>query len=663
MKSPAFYTASLAIGDLICATPTIRKISEVYNTKVIVFSHHPEIFENLPYVSESLDVKDYITLDKSTELREKYDLHYSFWRMGQKISLSDDRGIEMKHAMIDIRQYHAIDNGFMLKSSELHCDFSPRNEILDVELPEEFVVLHPFKNWPSRTWDTNNWNLLIKKLSENNIPVVVVGKDAIDNKLIDYLKKEVTGKTDERVFNELERKKSVSNSLENFGIIDLTNKTTISQVWKIINKAKCVVTMDSGILHLAGTTDTHIVQLGSSIHPEFRAPYRHGKQSYKYSYVAGGCNLFCASNMKYSLRDWEFGYNGGTPLQSVTLIDTCLEKKKTFECHPSADKVFDKILQIWTDTISETEKNEVSSSTKSEVLELRTLVQIQPVALGDNIGAMAVIEKYRKVTGKKITVTTNFANIFQKSYPELEIIQRDKDKLDFFPTEGYWQLGDNKYTESIVTTYKFDVPLLTGFAKDFGIEDVSDVTLKVDNPGKQRPIKGKYVCLGVHSTSQCKYWNFPGGWDDLCKYLRKKDITPVCVEKHESFGIEGNFNQLPSKALKKIGMPFDDVINYISHAELFIGVSSGLSWLAQSLGVPTVIISNVTSKDNEYLNDKTLRIYDESVCHGCFHKYTFNAGDWLWCPVYRNDNDRRFICSKAITPETVIEKIENFITI
>ena len=55
-----------------------------------------------------------------------------------------------------------------------------------------------------------------KKLSENNIPVVVVGKDAIDNKLIDYLKKEVTGKTDERVFNELERKKSVSNSLENF---------------------------------------------------------------------------------------------------------------------------------------------------------------------------------------------------------------------------------------------------------------------------------------------------------------------------------------------------------------------------------------------------------------------------------------------------------------
>ena len=90
----------------------------------------------------------------------------------------------------------------------------------------------------------------------------------------------------------------------------------------MINHSVCVVTMDSGILHLAGTTDAWIVQLGSSIHPEFRAPYRQGSQDYKYRYVKGTCNLHCASDMKYYLRDWEVGYDGGTPIQSVPLIDS-----------------------------------------------------------------------------------------------------------------------------------------------------------------------------------------------------------------------------------------------------------------------------------------------------------------------------------------------------
>jgi ADP-heptose:LPS heptosyltransferase len=52
------------------------------------------------------------------------------------------------------------------------------------------------------------------------------------------------------------------------------NKTSISETWHIINNAAAVITMDSGILHLAGTTETTILDLGSSIKPEFRIPYR-----------------------------------------------------------------------------------------------------------------------------------------------------------------------------------------------------------------------------------------------------------------------------------------------------------------------------------------------------------------------------------------------------
>jgi hypothetical protein len=35
----------------------------------------------------------------------------------------------------------------------------------------------------------------------------------------------------------------------------------------------------------------------------------------------------------------------------------------------------------------------------------------------------------------------------------------------------------------------------------------------------------------------------------------------------------------------------------------------------------------------------------------------------LWCPIYRNDEAKRFICTKAITPESVMEQIEKFYNI
>lgn len=654
MKDPAFYTASLAIGDCICATPTIRKISEIYNTKVVVYSHYPDIFKKLPYVKESYDVKEYITLDKSEALRDKYDLHYSFWRLGQKVKLSDDRGVEMKHAIMDIRQYHAIDSGFMLKKSELQCDFIPDSYSHDFDLPEKYICLHPFKNWKSRTWDDENWKKLLKQLVDNGISVVLIGKDSIDQNIIKYLKDEVSGQTDKRVFEELEQKKVIKNNLlSDFKIYDLTNKTTLSQAWNVINKSVCVATMDSGILHLAGTTDTHIIQLGSSIDPEYRAPYRNGSQEYKYKYVGGECKLFCASNMKYSLRDWDNGYNGGTPIQSVTLIDTCLENKKVIDCHPKVDDVFNSILSIWNSN------NNIKIENKSQEIKQHSLVEIESNAIGDNIGAMSVIEKWRTETGKKVTVLCKSPELFRASYPNLIIYKKDDVNVEFKSSEGIWLIEDKIYTEKINTTYKFKYTLLEGYAKDFGISS-EGVQLKIDAPNGERPIKGKYVCIGFHSTAQCKYWNHPGGWDDLCKMLRKKGLTPVCVERDFSFGIKGYMNEIPSRAVKRIGVPLNETMNYIQHAEMFIGLSSGLTWVAQALGIPTVIISNVTSKDHEFIDEKTLRIYNESVCHGCFHKYKFDSGDWLWCPIYRNDESRRFICTKAITPEYVMEQIEKF---
>ena len=113
MKLPAFLSITPALGDLICATPTIRKLSQVYGCKVLVISNHPQALEGLPYVSESLNINEVLIVGR---ISQQYDLHRTFHLLGKQ----DNLGIEFKHAVCDIRQFHAKDLGFMLKGRRAH---------------------------------------------------------------------------------------------------------------------------------------------------------------------------------------------------------------------------------------------------------------------------------------------------------------------------------------------------------------------------------------------------------------------------------------------------------------------------------------------------------------------------------------------------------------
>jgi hypothetical protein len=160
---------------------------------------------------------------------------------------------------------------------------------------------------------------LTKMLNEQGISVVSIGKDS----------------SEKGFFN-------IEKPIFNFEIdlgLNLMNKTSLSQAWHLINNSICFVTMDSGLLHLAGTTDTEIIHLGSSIKPEFRIPYRHNSQEYKYHYIGGGCNIFCGSDMKYGVEEWG-------DIQGIAPLIGCLENKPTFECHPNLDNVYTKILEL-----------------------------------------------------------------------------------------------------------------------------------------------------------------------------------------------------------------------------------------------------------------------------------------------------------------------------
>ena len=295
-----------ALGDTLAVTPTLRKLFNSYGKKISVATHQPEIFKNNPYV-------DNIFNEITEEIKNEYEVFVSF-NIGYH-----PNGVCYKHNTMDIRQFHAVNLGFMLTKDEMSMDYFP-DEVESIEgLPEKYVLIHPVQNWNSRTWDEKKWQMLTKLLNERGIAVISVGKDS----------SELGGSNvDKPVFN--------------FNIdigLNLMNQTTLSQTWWLINGAMCFITMDSGLLHLAGTTDSEIIQLGSSIHPQFRAPYRKNNQSYKYHYVLGGCGLHCASDIKYGVREWE-------SIQGIPSLVNCLERKETFECHPNPIIIYNKVLEI-----------------------------------------------------------------------------------------------------------------------------------------------------------------------------------------------------------------------------------------------------------------------------------------------------------------------------
>jgi hypothetical protein len=286
------------LGDLISATPVIERLKHFYSEKITVISPIPELFYNNPSVKQSFKHTDV----NWEYIRANYTILNSFYNVGKK----NEFGIEYRHNSIDIRQFHAINLGFTLRQNEMDCYYRPTK-------PNRFdfkdhIVIHPVHSWPSRTWPMDKWQTLVDILCKGGYTVVAIGKDSHETGFFDV--------------NKPVMKLKISRGN------NLVNQTDISDCWHLINTAKAVITMDSGILHLAGTTDTFIIQLGSNIHPEFRIPYRHGSQKYKYLHLNGKCGIYCGSDAKYGVKEW------GT-IQGVPPILNCLEGYGQFECHPT----------------------------------------------------------------------------------------------------------------------------------------------------------------------------------------------------------------------------------------------------------------------------------------------------------------------------------------
>lgn len=290
----------------------------------------------------------------------------------------------------------------------------------------------------------------------------------------------------------------------------------------------------------------------------------------------------------------------------------------------------------------------------------KILVEIRSNALGDTIAAMPYVSKYQEMLKDEIAVSVNpdMHFLFANSYPNLKLVGRG---------------SADRFERIIELNYCFDVSVQGGYAEQLGFRNPEYIRPKITIPDLPRPIQAKYVTLGIHSTAQLKYWNHPDGRgvqslspnvNDLCSLIRKADLTPVVVERHEFFGTAPFFNGIPKRANKKIGLPLVEVANLIKHSEFYVGPSSGLAWVAHALGKRVAMIANFTEDWNEFDLELTdyKRITNKSVCHGCWNNrdIEFDAQDWYWCPKHKGTS-REFECHKSITPKMVWDQLRDWV--
>ncbi len=176
-------------------------------------------------------------------LTEKVDIpHKGLHKVEYFLNLAKAAGIETKNKNYEI----------LISSNDME---NGKNILKDAGIKDKgFIALNAGGNWDLKRWPAEDFAKLGDKIFERfNIPIVLTGaeKDIA-------LAEKITG---------LMRHKPVA----------LCGKTDLKTLGAIFKKARCVISNDSGPMHLAVAVRTNVIAIFGPTSPELTGPYGDGK--------------------------------------------------------------------------------------------------------------------------------------------------------------------------------------------------------------------------------------------------------------------------------------------------------------------------------------------------------------------------------------------------
>ena len=204
-------------------------------------------------------------------------------------------------------------------------------------------------------------------------------------------------------------------------------------------------------------------------------------------------------------------------------------------------------------------------------------------SVGDTLAWMPHVIEFQKRYECNVIVSSFHNEWFQnlKTYKDIKFVKPDTPhpvyasyKIGWFKKDGKWDNGEKNPTQANT------IPLIKC------ITDILNVPYRELNHGidfkpKKRPIEDKYICIGPRSTAGIKEWPYDN-WKKLATRLNKEGYKVVNLSYE---GFEGK------NIINKKGLDWPNTWNYMHHAEVFIGLGSGLSWVNWALNKHTIMIN------------------------------------------------------------------------
>jgi autotransporter strand-loop-strand O-heptosyltransferase len=288
-------------------------------------------------------------------------------------------------------------------------------------------------------------------------------------------------------------------------------------------------------------------------------------------------------------------------------------------------------------------------------------VQIKfPVGtVGDIVGWLPYAERFqlKHKCFAEFTMAKEMVDLYSKQYPQIIFtpipLEKPRLKKPYASYKmGLFFRGDNNYQP--IDFRKVGLHRTAGYI--LGVDPREEPPrVNFNNP---RTIKEPYVCIATKASSQSKMWNNGWGWKVVVEYLKSLGYRVLCIDRDDITGLYYVWNQLPREAEDFTGnKSLSERIALLQHCDFFIGLSSGLSWLAWCAKVPIVMISGFSLPVCEFYTP--YRVFNSHGCNGCWDDVNenFDHKDFFWCPKHKG-TERQFECTRLITPKQVIRHIK-----
>ncbi|WP_296826608.1 glycosyltransferase family 9 protein [uncultured Megasphaera sp.] len=285
-------TTGGGVGDLIMYTPVLRRIKELYPTckiTIMTIDKTVDVINRIPYIDDVVCIKRGRFLGRYRVLPNLFGqdaVVFTDWQphilpFAWLFRIKVRAGVPRKGKALTKCLTHSLVNnvakstcyaaetnakifsealGISIDGDMSDCDVSipgddTKKEVdklmNDIGIPPHapFILLTPFTGFERRNWPVKEvikFLDLVKK--KYNIPVIITGKLSDEQEVL-------------------------PNSPHS-----LFNQTSILQLIELIRRAKCVVTPDSGPMHIAGALGTFVIPLFSKDLPSRWAPRKNVRQ-------------------------------------------------------------------------------------------------------------------------------------------------------------------------------------------------------------------------------------------------------------------------------------------------------------------------------------------------------------------------------------------------